>query len=542
MGSIYFPQFKQGKGGIKLHPGLTILEAARIVGVKIHAECGGAGTCGRCVVRIDSGMENLNLPTKIEKQFNLKEKQRLACQARIIRDKSDVTVYIKNFGEYDILKYGTERTVALCPLYLNKDGVVFRGETAVEKYKGAIYGLAVDVGTTTVVFDLVDLENGDVLETVAKTNPQISYGNDVISRIEFVSADRRGGKYFEEAEAQKRLKELQGLLIELINGSLKELSEETGRDVSECIYHAVVVGNPTMRNILFGMDVASLGVMPYEPEDKQAVRISPAEIGLNINKKGEVYGAPLVGGHIGGDIVAGVLACEMYKSDGICLFIDIGTNGEIVMGNKEKMMAVSCAAGGAFEGTAVACGTGSIEGAIKKIELTDGRVAYSTIGSKYPIGVCGSGFIDLLAEFLRHGIMTQNARLKEDFYITGDIKITQNDIFQLITSKAAIKTGWQILLKNYPAELSQVEKIYMSGGFGNFIDINNAVKIGLIPEVEESRVVKIGNGALEGAREMLLCSEAQRLSSRLAEQIVHLRPGEAEKNFEYLLAENMYFY
>ena len=168
----------------------------------------------------------------------------------------------------------------------------------------------------------------------------------------------------------------------------------------------------------------------------------------------------------------------MYKNEEISMVIDIGTNGEIVLGNSEKMISASCAAGGAYEGATIPCGVGAIEGAIKKIEIVDGRVVYSTIGNKFPIGICGSGLIDLLAELLRHNIMSKNAKIKEDFYITGEIKITQKDIYQLITSKAAIKTAEQILMKNYPINENELGKVFLSGGFGYFIDVKNSIKIG----------------------------------------------------------------
>lgn len=541
MGNIKFPQFKNGKEGLKIHPGLTILEFARMAGVKIHAECGGTGKCGKCIVRIEEEEDNLNEPTHLEKNFNLKEKERLACQARVVRDKSDITVYIKNFGEYDILKYGMEREVPICPLYYQKDGRVFKNGTEVEKYRGKIYGLAIDVGTTTLVFDLVNVENGDILETVAKTNPQISYGNDVISRIEYTLVDKKNGRHFDREERAQRIGQLKNLVTGQINHAIKELSDERREDVSQYIYEAVVVGNSTMRNIFMGLDVSSLGIIPYETQYQHRVIQTPEETGLLMNKKGTVYGCPLIGGHVGADIVADILAAGMYKDDDICLLIDIGTNGEIVLGNKNKLIAASCAAGGAFEGASVSCGLGGIEGAIKKIELTDGRIVYSTIGNKYPIGVCGSGLIDLLAGLFEKGIMTDKARIQQDFHITGDLKLTQHDIFQLITSKAAMKTGRQILLKHYPVDIADVKKIYLSGGFGNFIDVKNAMKIGLLPEVEESKVFKIGNGALEGAREILLCKDTWNLSEKIAEKVEHIKTNEVEKDFEYLMAENMYF-
>lgn len=541
MGSIKFPQFKDGKEGLMIHPCLTILEVARMAGVKINAECNGAGTCGKCIVRIESGEGNLNEPTPMEKSFNLKEKERLACQARIIRDKADMVLYIKNFGEYDILKYGMERNVPICPLYYRKDGRIFKNETPVDKYRGKIYGLAIDIGTTTVVFDLVNVENGDILETVAKTNPQISYGNDVISRIEYTLVDKQNKKHFNPPERAKRSAQLKGMIVGQINEALKELSNKRGEDISQYVYETVVVGNSTMRNLFFGLDVSSLGIMPYEAVHQTAVIRTPKEIGININNAGTVYGCALIGGHVGADIVADIIASDIYKDDEISLLIDIGTNGEVVLGNKEKMISASCAAGGAFEGASVSCGIGGIAGAIKKIELTDGRIVYSTIGNMYPIGICGSGLIDLLAGMLERGIMTNKARIQQDFHIAGDLKLTQNDIFQLITSKAALKTGWQILLKQYPVDINKVDKIYLSGGFGNFIDVKNAIKIGLIPDVDEGKIIKIGNGSLEGAREILLCKDKLNLSEEVARKVKHIKTNEVEKDFEYIMAENMYF-
>ncbi len=541
MGNIYFPQASQGKNRIKMHPGMSILEAAQLAGLTIGATCAGMGKCGRCKVTIENGQENLNPPTDIEKSFRLAEKERLACQAIIIREVSDLTVHIKNLEEYEILKYGTKRKIAIQPLYKNENGKVFRRQVPIEDYRGAIYGLAVDIGTTTVVLDLVNLENGEILGTIAKTNPQISYGSDVISRIRFIYPGKKNDKYFSQQESVKRLKILQNLISALINSAVKELSKTMGKDIKNSIYYTIIAGNPVMRDIFFGRDVSSLGVSPYEPGDKSPITTCPTTTGLEINSAGEVYGIPLIGGHIGGDTVAGILACEMYRKKDICLLIDIGTNGEIVLGNKDRLIALSCAAGGAFEGTAVGCGTGSIPGAIKQIELTDEKISYTTIGNKQPVGICGSGFIDLLAELLQRGIMTKTAKITQDFYITQTIRLTQTDIYQLITAKAAIRTGWQVLLKQYPAQLSDVKNIYLSGGFGNFINIKNAITIGLIPDVGNQKVVKIGNGSLEGARELLLCQETRELCNRIAQQVIHIRPNEVEKNFDYLLAKNMYF-
>lgn len=541
MGLIRFPQFKNGRNGLQVHPGLTILEFARMTGVKINAECGGTGTCGKCIVRIEQGEENLNEPTQIEKSFELREKERLACQARIVRDQSDMTIFIKNFGEYDILKCGMGRNVPICLLYHNKEGKVFKDGVPIDSYKGKIYGLAIDIGTTTVVLDLLNAENGDILKTVASTNPQISYGNDVISRIEYTLVDKENKKHFLPPERERRASRLREIIVGQVNDAIEQLSAQMGENISQFIYETVVVGNPTMRNLFFGLDVSSLGIIPYEPKHTGAIIRTPREAGININSAGIVYGSALIGGHVGGDILADIIASGMYKDDGISLLIDIGTNGEVVLGNKDRLIAASCAAGGAFEGASVSCGVGGIAGAIKKVELTDEKIVFSTIDNSPPIGVCGSGLIDLLAGMLQKGIMSEKARIQQDFYITGDLKLTQNDIFQLITSKAALKTGWQILLKHYPVDIAVVKKIYLSGGFGNFIDVKNAMKIGLIPQVDENKIIKIGNGSLEGAREMLLCKDTMLESEKIASRVQHVRTNEIEKDFEYIMAENMYF-
>jgi len=542
MCKIYFPQFKNGKEGFKIHPGLSILDIAQRNNIKINAECGGNGTCGKCVVRIEKGIENLSPLNNIEKKFKLSNNERLSCQARIIKDTGDIVVYIKSFGRYEILKFGMEREVSICPLFYRKNGKIYRGEKEIDNDGGKIYGLAIDIGTTTVVFDLVDLENGNVIATVAKTNPQISFGNDVISRIEYVSVDKVQKRYLSEDEKKERIKKLQKVVIDMINNSLGEISEKYGGNFKENIYYVVVAGNSTMRNLFFGIDVSSLGVSPYEPVHKGPITVKPEEVGLEINDKGEVYGIPLIGGHVGADIVADILASGLYQSEKICMIVDIGTNGEVVVGNKEKIISASAAAGGAFEGANISCGVGAIEGAIKKIEIVDGRVVYSTIGNKFPIGICGSGLIDLLAELLQHNIMSKNAKIKDSFYITGEIKITQGDIYQLITSKAAIKTAEQILMKNYPINENELEKVFLSGGFGYFIDVKNSIRIGLIPEVEEEKVIKIGNGALEGAREILLCEDSKKIAEEIAEKTIHIKTNEVEKDFDYIMAENMYFY
>ncbi|MCK9266081.1 ASKHA domain-containing protein [bacterium] len=542
MATVKFPQFKNDKSVLKVEKGLTLLDFARMAEIQISADCNGTGICGKCIVRVSEGEENLNELTLIEKSFNLKEKERLACQAKVISDKSDILLYIKNSGKYEILQSKFDSQLSLSPSYFQKNGYVFKGETMVDTFKGKIYGLAIDIGTTTIVIDLVDMETGKVIKTYANSNPQISYGNDVISRIEYTLVDNKSnGKYLSKKEQTTHLLTLKNLVVDFVNTSIKEFSKEEGKNISQYIYQVVLVGNPTMRNIFFGLDISSLGVIPYEAPDTSSIVSTPSQVGLDINKVATIYGGALIGGHIGSDVVADILVSGMYNKDALSLIIDIGTNGEIVLGNKKRMISASCAAGGAFEGASVSCGLGGIEGAIKEISIYDGRVGYTTIGNKKPVGVCGSGLIDLLAEFLDKNIMSKNARIKKDFYITEDLRLTQDDIFKLITSKSAIKTGWEILLDYYPAKLEDIDKIYLSGGFGNYVNITNGKKIGLIPDVDERKIIKIGNGSLQGAREMLISKERLKLSEEIASRVLHIKTNEIVKDFDYLLVSNMYF-
>jgi len=327
--------------------------------------------------------------------------------------------------------------------------------------------------------------------------------------------------------------------VDAVNEELERMERQHG-PLRKHIFQAVVVGNSTMRDLFFGRDVRSLGTIPFEPLDRAPIEVSACELGLAIHPRARVYGGALIGGHAGADALADVLACRMDESSGVSMVIDIGTNGEVVIGNKDRMMSASCAAGGAYEGATVTCGCGAVEGAIKNVWLSDNHVAYETIGGKPPVGLCGSGLIDLLAELLRTGRMSRKAKLEGDFFLTDGVYITQQDIYQLITAKAGLRLDQDLLMRYYGVELSEVEKIYLAGGFGNFINPHNAVAIGLLPPAPE-KVVRIGNGALAGARKMLLSRAVRLRSERLARSIEHQKPNELEPDFPYLVAEKMYF-
>ena len=518
-----------------MRKGETILDHARRAGVEIYSECGGKGECGRCVVRVERGTEVLSPPTDAERKFGLGEDLRLACQAVVVGE-GDIYVYISEFGKYSILTETRRREVPLEPLVRREGDRVLYDGRPIDSYRGGIYGLAVDVGTTTLVLEIVDLETGETVGTAARKNPQVSYGNDVISRIEYTMVDKYGLRYLGPEERMERVKELQRAVVGAVNEEVRKIEGK----ISHLIYEVVAVGNSTMRNLFFGIDVSSLGLIPYEPLRKEPFTVPARELGLELNPNAVAYAPPLIGGHAGADALADVLTVDMHKSEDVVMVIDIGTNGEVAIGNRKKILTASCAAGGAYEGATVRCGLGAVEGAISNIRIEDGRAVFSTIGDKPPKGICGSGLIDLLAELLRNGIMDERAKIKAPFEVTDGIKLYQEDIYQLITAKAGLKTDQELLMKYYGVGLEEVKRVYLSGAFGNYIDVRNAVEIGLLPPVPE-KIVKIGNGALEGAREILISRTRRREAEGLLDLITHTKPNELEEEFAYLVAENMYF-
>jgi len=330
--NIFFPQYKKGKQGLPIFPG-TILEHAHKLGIEVDSECGGQGICGRCVVRIDPGAEALNSPTAAEKALNLGKNQRLACQAQIIKP-ANIRVFVKSTGEYSILSEGLHRQVDIDPFVYTADNRVWwrspQGDRELGEYAGNMYGLAVDVGTTTLVAQIVDLQSGHELATVARRNPQSAYGDDVISRIDHTMRHSDGRA------------ELQATIITALNEIIQHVADEYGISATQ-IYEAVVVGNSTMRNLFFGLEVASLGVIPFEAPDKAPVNVKASELGLEINPSANVYGPALIGGHAGADCLADILACGLYQAQRPSMLIDIGTNGEVAIGNKDRIMTASCA-------------------------------------------------------------------------------------------------------------------------------------------------------------------------------------------------------
>lgn len=541
MAKMFFPQYERGrKEGIDLVIGQSVLEHIRRIGrVEIDSDCGGQGTCGRDIIRVEEGLEALTAMTPQEHHFLaqgiLKPGQRLACQARVAQDGKNISVFIRDFGRYTILTNTLKGDTELEPCVTVKNERVFyhTGDN-LGQYQGKLLGLAVDVGTTTLVMQVVDLITGENSgPPIASKNPQIAYGNDVISR----------GGYTMEHEGG--LKELQAVVVDGINNSLRELEKmlQVQEDsITSHIYDVVVVGNSTMRSIICGQDPRTLAVIPFEPLDTQAVTLTASEVGLHIHPHARVYGPPLIGGHAGADCLADIIATRLYQSDEIEMIIDIGTNGEVVIGNKDKILTASCAAGGAYEGYQISCGVGAIEGAITKVKIENGHLTYETLGNKPPKGICGSGVIDLLAELLRNNIMNERARIRQPYQIADGMAITQDDINQLITAKAGLRTDQDLLMKYYGTRLDGVARIYLAGAFGNYMDIRNAMAIGLYPVIDLEKFVSFGNGALAGARDILISKEKRMDAEKVATKITHTKPNEIEgEAFAMMVVQNMYF-
>jgi len=392
------------------------------------------------------------------------------------------------------------------------------------------YGVALDVGTTTVVIQLAHLKTGQVMGVEGSHNLQARYGEDVLSRIAFVCA-----KGSTEA--------LQRAVVENINALIQTLSRQKGIAVED-ITSIVAAGNTTMSHLLLGLIPCSIRDDPYVPTVDLYPQISAKELGININPQGVLQVMPSVASYIGGDTVAGVLACGLADRPETTCLIDIGTNGEIVIGNNEWMLSCSASAGPAFEGGDTKCGMRATRGAIQKVEINDGNVTFETISQARPRGICGSGLIDVIYELVRNRILDidgkfrpsiQDRRIVEEDgereYVvafaeeteTGRaLVVAQTDIDNVIRSKGAIFAAIKSLSDYAGLAFDQLDRIYVAGGFGNYLDIDKAVGIGLLPDVPRERIEFIGNSSLMGARMALVSSYAFEKSITISQEITNI--------------------
>jgi uncharacterized 2Fe-2S/4Fe-4S cluster protein (DUF4445 family) len=500
-------------------PGKTIFDHADVLEVKIPTSCGRSGICHECVVEIHDGMDALSEPSVAE--AFLKSPYRLACQAEVKDTTRDVA-----FGQLKrmpkILTSQSHREVELNPMVTRRGDAVFYGDEEIDRFREHLFGLALDVGTTTVAAELVNLETGKPVYLASFENPQRFGGSDIMHRISY-----DGGVYQGE---------LHQSIINAVNHEILEMCRKVGFSRHE-IYEIVVVGNSTMRDIFFDIDVQTVGEKPYMSRTEldmldgktgstSITRIA-RKLRLRTNRNARVFGAPLIGCHVGADVVADLMAMDMETQDGLVMMVDVGTNTEIVIGTPDRLLAASCPAGPAFEGGLVKYGMSGSDGAIESIRIRDGQFVCDTIGGGEPRGICGSGLIDLLAELRRHEWCTPKGVFidkKTEFEVVPErgITLSRLDASHLAQAKAASYCGQWILMRTIGARPEDIQRVYLAGGFANYVDPQAAIDIGFLAPVSPDRIVKIGNAALQGAREMLLSRTKRESIERLARSIEHV--------------------
>lgn len=481
-------------------PGTKIIEAAAVAGIIVDTPCGGKGTCGKCKVKIV--------------QPKNKAGECLACQTAIF---ADVVIEVPR----------NSLLTQLDKIAISSDMPAIEFDDKYHCDKGKCFGVAVDVGTTTLAASLICLSKRIEIAVTSEMNPQIACGDDVVSRIS-------------HASSPAGLSELQTLIISRTNELIETLCRQAEIDRQD-IYEVTIAGNTTMEHLFCGVDPEPLGHLPFTPIYRGADERIAAEMGIAINPKGKVYIFPVIGGFVGGDTVAGILATDILNQPQPVLFVDIGTNGEIVLVKDDKIVAVSTAAGPAFEGAGISCGMRAAAGAIEKVKFENGCV-YSVIGNVEPIGICGSGLIDITAELLNAGIIDSTGRMdRPEFVVADKVKITQKDIRQIQLAIAAIRAGISIMLKKADLKPGDLKRVLVAGGFGSFIRRNHAQRVGLLPaEINHEKISFIGNTSLAGAKLALLSKKARQKAIELAGLTEHLELS-VDSDFQNEFAEAMIF-
>ena len=499
--------------------GKTIFDHADELEVQVPTSCGRTGTCHECIVEIRSGADALAPRTDAE--AFLGGAYRLACQAVIEKSGKQIGFELLRRTPKILVAQG-RRSVELDPMVTRQDDKVYYGEEELDNYRGHLYGVAVDVGTTTMVLELLDLETGCSRHVESFENPQRFGGSDIMTRISY-----DGGRYHGE---------LHTAMVNTFNTVLRGICKRVGISRHD-IYEILVVGNTTMRELFFGLDVQSIGQKPYRSKIEQdylngarettGLRESARKLRLLANSNAVVFGVPIIASHVGGDIVSNLVAIDMAGRKEPVMLIDVGTNTEVVLGHGGRLMAASCPAGPAFEGGLVRWGMPGCVGAIESVRYRAGKFHCETIGGVAPEGICGSGLIDLLAELRRAELMTpkgvfRNKAQEIEVVAEHGVTLSRQDASELAQAKAANFCGQAILMRKFGVSPSEISRLYLSGGFANYVAVSSAVEIGFLAPVAEDRVVKLGNGAAQGARELLLSRQKREAIGELIRKIEHV--------------------
>jgi uncharacterized 2Fe-2S/4Fe-4S cluster protein (DUF4445 family) len=538
--------------GIELHingrqknvaPGVSLFDCADALGVKVPTSCNKNGKCRECLVEISEGLDLLS--PKTPEENHLKQNFRLACRCKVAADSGVVRCHALRRGEMIIERHAFALPTGTSKWHLDpavtRDGdrILLDGRE-IARSTAPIHGLAMDLGTTTVVVRLLNLETGEVVADASFENPQRFGGSDVMSRIHFDTHDK--GK----------------LLQRTLVGYLTHVIEEFPVD-PQTIYELVVAGNSTMRDLFFRLDVYSIGQSPYrsltELEMAEGRRATTSLCGsakkllLPIHPQARVYGLPIISGHVGADAAACMLAIDLANETRTVAVMDIGTNTELILGNKNKIFAASCPAGPAFEGGAIACGMPGLPGAIEKIKINaDGSVSAGVIGDVPAEGICGSGLVDLLAELLRTHRINRLGRFENgdgrfvlDVNSDAPIYFTESDINELAQAKGANVAGLRVIFNDFGIGFDELDVFYLAGGFGRHLNIESSKRIGLIPNIADSKIVQVGNAAVEGATIALLSRAKRAELEQLVKSVTHCRL-EAHENFFNFFVEGCQFH
>jgi len=564
---------------IQVEAGKSVLQAAGIAGVELDGPCGGKGTCGKCRVRIlsEEGVYQWALACKTEidrdmtveipqLEVSLHRKNELSLAELNVNIDSGVNKKVVKVSdpslenqhsdaerlfvalEYSDLDIRTEALRSLPKAIWDKkskglvtavisDHKVLAVEPGDSSDK--LYGIAVDIGTTSVVVALMDLIKGDTLGIASASNPQATFGADVIARIDHVIQNADG------------LDQLHRRVVQVINRLTEKLAKDIDISPRE-IYQMTVVGNTTMSHLFLKADPTHLATSPFIPVVSKGVLVEAKELGIMIAPHAGVYITPSIAGYVGGDTIGVIMSTEIYKKEGIYLAIDIGTNGEIVLAHNGELISCSTAAGPAFEGAQIKFGMRAAKGAIERVVINDDDVEIKVIGNQPAKGICGSGLMDAVAEMVRVGVIEPSGRLltREDsgdlspalqrrlgsseeygaYFVLSfaedslgeEVVLTQRDIREMQLAKAAIAAGIQVLLEQLNLSAQDMDQVMLAGAFGSYINKFSALGIGLLPSIDPDKIISVGNAAGAGARMELVSQEIRREAEKIARQVKHL--------------------
>lgn len=485
-------------------------------GYYMSAPCGGKGRCGKCGIQVLAG--EAPVCPEDEKQFTEKELAdgwRLSCR---LYPSEDLKIA---FGQNDESQFEI----------LSDSG---QEETETDAADEA-YEIAIDIGTTTLAMELLGKTSGKRIHTVTCINSQRAYGADVISRI--------------QASVEGRKEELQQSIRQDLLKGMRKLTKESGISLKE-VSRISIAGNTTMGHLLMGYDCSTLGVYPFEPVNIDFIKAGFEEILGSNECDAQVVLLPGISTYVGGDIVSGLFACGFDQNEEICLLVDLGTNGEMALGNRDRILVTSTAAGPAFEGGNIDWGTGSVAGAICSVKIENGKAEVKTIQDKPPVGICGTGVVETAMELVKAEIVEDTGLMDEEYFEDGfplaktedgrTIVFTSKDVREIQLAKAAIRAGAETLILRYGVKKEQIARVYLAGGFGYKLDKNKAIAIGMLPEEFGGRIETVGNSSLSGAAAYLKKEDGETHIKQLIETSAEINLS-ADKEFNEFYMDYMMF-